>query len=264
MTAVLAEKPPGPIRRWGGMIALILGGQLGLIFWLGSTEPIRPRPATAALNLHIAGQASAELQALNDPTLFILPHPQGFSGPVWLRIQGPVFRSFEWSAPDNQLVLPLAELGAAFNPVVEKSDFTGLQLPAQPEPALTHPDPPPLAVSADQSVLELEGGLAQRRLLTPLELKSWSHPDILANSVVQVIVDAEGRPVSPPTLLSISGSAAADQDALNLARTARFEPVGCDQAEGASNPTAPLSWGKMIFRWHTVPKPPASTPAVSR
>jgi hypothetical protein len=264
MTSALAEKPPWPLRRWGAMIALIFGGQLGLIFWLGSTEPLRPRLTTAALDLQLAGQASAELQALNDPTLFILPHPQGFSGPVWLRIQTPVFRSFEWSAPDNQLVLPLDQLGAAFNPLVEKSDFTGLQLPAQAEPALTLPDLPPLAGLAVRSVLELEGGLAQRRLLTPLELKSWSHPDILASSVVQVIVDAEGRPVSPPTLLSISGSAEADQAALKLARTARFEPVGCNQADGAPNPTAQLSWGKMIFRWHTVPMPPASTPAVNR
>jgi len=245
------------------MIALIFGVQLGLIFWLGSTAAIRPRPAAAALTLHLAGQASAELRALNDPTLFTLPHPQGFSGPVWLRMPRPEFRSFEWSAPTYHPLLPLDQLGTVFNPLVETSDFAALRLPAQPEAAPTLPDLPPLAVSAAQSVVQLEGGLAQRRLLAPLELKSWSHADILTNSVVQVVVDAEGRPVSPPTLLSGSGSAVADQYALEQARTARFEPVSRDQAERAPNPTAHLSWGKMIFRWHTVPMPPASTPAVS-
>ena len=86
-----------------------------------------------------------------------------------------------------------------------------------PRPSPTLPDLPPLALLQDQSVLQLEDGLAQRRLLTPLQLKPWSNPDILTNSVVQVVVDAEGRPVSL-TLLSGSGSAAADQYALEQAK----------------------------------------------
>jgi TonB family protein len=244
------------------MVVLIFGVQLGLIFWLGTRAPVRPRPTAAALTLHLAAQASAELRALYDPTLFTLPHAQGFSGPVWQRVPRPEFRPFEWSAPPNRLPLAVDRIGAVFTRLVETNYSDALQFPAQPEANPTLPDLPPLSLLKDQSVLELEDGLAERRLLTPLQLKSWSSPDILTNSVVQVVVDAEGRPVSV-TLLSGSGSADADQYALGQAKAARFKPVSRTPAETSPNPTAPLSWGKMIFRWHTVPTPPTSAPAAS-
>jgi TonB family protein len=244
------------------MVALIFGVQLGLIFWLGSTVPIHPRQAAPAPTLHLAGQAFAELRALNDPTLFTLPHPQGFSGSVWQRMPRPEFRPFEWSAPTNRLPLAIERLGTVFSQLVETSEFNALQLPAQPEAAPTLPDLPPLASLAGQSVLQLEDGLAQRHLLAPLQLKSCTNTDILANSVVRVVVDAGGRPVSV-TLLSSSDSPAADQYALDQAWAARFEPLSRNPAETVPKPTAQLSWGRMIFRWHTVPMPPTSAPAAS-
>ena len=143
----------------------------------------------------------------------------------------PEFRPFEWSAPTDRLPLTIDRLGAVFNQLLETSEFPALQLPAQPEAAPTLPNVPPLAVLADHSVLQLEDGLAQRRLLAPLELKSWQNPDILATSVVRVGVDAGGRPVSV-TLLSSSGSAAADQFALDQAWAARFEPLSRKPGRG--------------------------------
>jgi TonB family protein len=244
------------------MVVLIFGVQLGLIFWLGTRTPVRPRPTAAALTLHLATQASAELRALYDPTLFTLPHPQGFSGPVWQRVPRPEFRPFEWSAPPNRLPLAVDRIGAIFTRLVETNYFGTLQLPARPEANPTLPDLPPLSLLKDQSVLQLEDGLAERRFLTPLQLKSWSSPEILANSVVRVVVDTEGRPVSV-TLLSGSGSADADLYALEQAKAARFKPVNRTPAENSPNSTAQLSWGKMIFRWHTVPTPPTSAPAPS-
>ena len=262
MTSATVEPRPWPLRRWGAMVALIFGVQLGLIFWLGSTAPIHPRATAAALTFHLPGQAFAEQRALNDPTLFTLPHPQGFSGPVWRRMPRPEFRPFEWSAPTNRLPLASDRLGTVFSQLVETSEFNALQLPAPPEAAPTLPDLPPLAILADQSVLQLEDGLAQRRLLAPLQLKSCTNTDILANSVVRVAVDAGGRPVSV-TLLSSSGLAAADQYALDQAWAARFEPASPNPAETVLKPTARLSWGRIIFRWHTVPMPPVSAPAAS-
>jgi len=55
---------------------LIFVVQLSLIFWLGTRAPILSHPAAAALTLHLATPASAELRALYDPTLFTLPHAQ--------------------------------------------------------------------------------------------------------------------------------------------------------------------------------------------
>ena len=262
MTSASAQLPPWGRRRWGGMVALVFIVQLALIFWLGSRTPISPRSPTVALTLRLGGAAPTGLQAFNDPTLFILPHPEGFSGPVWGRAPRPEFRPFEWSAPPIHFPLATDGLGTAFSQLFQTSEFPALQLRAQIEAAPTLPNVAPLALFADQSVLLLEDGLAQRHLLTPLELKPRQSPEILADSVVRLAVDAGGRPVSA-TVLSRSGSPAADQYALEQAWAARFEPLNGNPAETVLKPAAQLTWGRMIFRWHTVPLPPASAPAAS-
>ena len=262
MSSAPVESRPWSSGRWWGLVALIFGVQVSLIFWFGDTAPIRPRPAAPAFTFKLAGSAAADLLALNDPTLFVLPHRQGSAGPAGLKTPRPESHSFQWPEPTNSLLLAVDQLGTVFNHFIETNDFDSLQLPAKPMPTLTLPRLPPLVISAEQSELLLEGDLAQRRLITPLPLRSWPNPDILTNSVVRIAVDAEGRPVSV-TLLSGSGSEAADQNALEQAQAARFEPVGRNPAETARRSTAPLSWGRMVFRWQTFPPPPTNTPAAS-
>ena len=262
MTPALVEPRPWSRRRWWGMVVLVFIVQLGLIFWLGSTTPIRPRPAAKAPTFRFAGTGAAELLALTDPTLFALPQQPNLAVPAWPRTPRPEYHSLKWVAPTNQLLRALDHAGTVFNRLVGTSDFATLRLPARVRSVPTLPALPPLNVFPEQSTLRLEGGLAQRRLLAPLELKSWLHPDTLANTVVQVLVDAEGRPVSV-RLLSGSGSPAADQYALEQARAARFEASSRNQASAATVPAAQLSWGRIIFRWHTVPMPPASAPSAS-
>ena len=256
------ESRPWSRGHWWGLVALIFGVQLALIFWLGETSPIRPRPAAQAFTFKLAETTSAELLALNDPTLFALPHRQGSAGPAGLRTPRPESHSFQWPEPTNSLLLAVDQLGTVFNRFIETNDFDSLQLPTKPKPTMTLPSLPQLGVSAEQSTLRLEGDLAQRRPITPLLLPPWPNSDILTNSVVRIAVDAEGRPVSP-TLLSRSGSREADQYALEQARAARFEPIGRNPAETASHSTTPLSWGWMVFRWHTLPQPPTNTPAAN-
>jgi hypothetical protein len=243
------------------MVALVFIVQLALIFWLGSRTPILPHP-TEAVTLTLGSPAATKLEAFNDPTLFILPHPHGFSGPVWRRTFRAEFSPLEWSAPANQLPLAIDRLGTVPNQLFQTSEVAPLQLPAQIEAAPTLPNVPPLPVVAGQTVLQLADDLAEHRLLAPLALKSWPNPDILASTVVRVGVDAGGRPVSV-TLLSRSGSAAADQYALDQAWAAQFEPSSGSSAETLPNQAAPLSWGRLIFRWHTIPMPPASAPAAN-
>lgn len=262
MNSTLVESRPCSRRRWWGLVALIFVVQLGLIFWLGDTGPIRPRPAAPAFTFKLAGSASGELLALNDPTLFALPHRQGSAGPASQRTPRPEVHSFQWPEPTNSLLMAVGQLGAVFSRFIETNEFDSPQLPANLKPTLTLPYLPPLAVSAEQSTLLLEWDLAQRRLLTPLSLRSWPNPDILTNSVVRIAIDAEGRPVSP-TLLSGSGSGEADHYALELARAARFEPVRRNPADTALKPAEDLSLVRMVFRWHTLPPPPTNTPATS-
>ena len=251
MTALAVELRPGARRRWWGLVVLIFIVQLALIFWLGSRTPILSRQ-TEAVTLTLGNPASIGLQAFNDPTLFILPHPEGFSGPVWGRTFRVEFSPFEWSAPATPLPLRIERLSTVLNHLFQPSDYPVLQLPVRIEAAPTLPNITPLPILADQSVLQLEDDLAQRRLLTPLTLKPWPSPDILASSVLRVGVDAGGRPVSV-TLLSRSGLPAADQYALDQVWSAQFEPLSGSSVASVPKPAAPLSWGRMIFRWHTIP-----------
>lgn len=260
MTPALVESRPWSRPHWWGMVGLIFGVQLVLIFWLGETSLIRPRPAAPGLTLKLAGSASAELLALHDPTLFVLPHKQEVLAPTWLRTPPPEFHSFAWPEPTNNPLLAIDQLGAGFNRLVETTPFNSLPPPAKPLPELTLPELPPLAISTPHSTLRLEWDQARRQLLTPLELRSWQNPDILTNSVVQIVVDAEGRPGSV-TLLSGSGSKAADQQALEQANASRFEPLSHNLAEPAFHPAAQLTWGRMIFQWHTLPAQPTNPPA---
>ncbi len=261
MTAAALESPRWSRGRWWGLVALIFGVQLALIFWLGETSPIRPRPAAPAFTFKLAGPASAELLALDNPALFVLPEPQKSTDQALVKPLTPEIPSFPWPEPTNSLLLGVDQLGAAFNRLIETNEYRSPQLPISPSPALTLPDLPPPEVAPEQATVRLEWDSAQRRLLTPLALRSWPSADILTDSVVQIVVDADGRPESA-ILLSGSGSGAADQYALEQARAARFAPVPRDPAGTAPLAAGPLSWGRMIFQWNTLPLAPTNAPAV--
>src|ERR1019366_6257464 len=146
------------------------------------------------------------------------------SAPTSWRAPQPESHSFAWPEPTNHPHLAIDRLGADFNRFIETNSFNPLPLPAKTLPKLTLPELPPLGISTARSTLRLEWDQAPRRLLTPLELRSQENPEILTNSVVQIVVDADGRPAFV-TLLSGSGSKAADQQALEHANAARFEPL---------------------------------------
>ena len=109
-------------------------------------------------------------------------------------------------------------------------------------PAPLPPDPP----------LRIEGDLATRPLLAPLALKSWAHAELLSNSVVQAMVDADGFTFSP-VLLTGCGLEEADLYALKLASGARFRPA--PRLPGTGHDPGGLTWGKLIFQWQTLPLP---------
>lgn len=260
MTPAPAASRSWTRRRWWGVAALVFLFQLALIFWLGETAPPTPHPAAPGLTLRLAGSAAAELLALRDPTLFVLPRPQVISTPAWFKAPHPDADVFAWPEPANPPALSIGQPGTALSQRAESNLFPLQQALARFEPHPDLPEAAPLPMGADQSTLQLRGALAQRRLLAPLDLRSWTHRDILSNSVVQLLVDAEGMPRSI-TLLAGSGSPEADRYALALARGARFEPLRPNPGDPASAPAAHLSWGRMVFLWHTQPLPPTNTPA---
>ncbi len=280
MSAVGPVAPrPWPRRRWWGLVALLFAAQVAFIFGLSDGGPILPRKPAAAPRLRLAGPAAADLLALTDPTLFVLPHSNGVSGPAWLRSPRLEFHPFDWSEPTNWLALPLEQLGAAFDQFIQTNQFSSLQIPLLPQPESRLPEPPPLASSAEPSTVRIESGLAAtgsagtgsasvpagtnppaRRLLTPLPLRPWPFTDLLTNTVVQILVNAEGQPVSV-ALLSSCGLKDADQYALAQAKAARFESLSDSGTESLTHPTARLSWVRLIFQWQTLPMPPTNSAA---
>jgi hypothetical protein len=245
-----AEPQRWSAGRWWGVITVVFCGQLALIFWLSDRTPLRPRPAAPAPILRLAGQASTGLLELSDPTLFALPHRHGFAGLAWLSAPPPELPGFSYTSAPEWLSLSLPRPGTAFNRFIQTNVFAVSQLPANPEPEAGRSEPVLLPPARERSEVRVEGELATRQRLTPVGLPSWPHTELLTNSVVQMVVDADGRPVSV-VLLQTNGLREADLAALARARSARFAPLRGGGA-GRTNRLADLSWGSLVFEWHTV------------
>src|SRR5262249_53069430 len=92
-------------QKWVLVLAFVFVVQLGFIFWLSDKRPARRRVPMRAPAFRFASHASSELLSLGDPTLFALPHTQGFAGLAWLHKTGPGYHPFEWSEPPRWLSL---------------------------------------------------------------------------------------------------------------------------------------------------------------
>src|SRR5262249_42895024 len=114
VAARVNHKPPRLRPTLWVAVALVFAAQVGLLFWLGNP------PATPRVRLpdppvvHAIPSGSEELLALQDPTLFVLPHRDNFSGEAWLKIPAQQFAPTNWTEPALPLSLSLEELGAAF------------------------------------------------------------------------------------------------------------------------------------------------------
>jgi hypothetical protein len=237
------------------MLALVFIAQLAIIFWLGARGPIYANGAAAVPGLRIAGPAWHELLALKDPTLFALPHQQGFAGTAWLTVTNFGAEPYLWSEPPRWLTLPLDDLGAVFRHYIATNQFGPPEAPARLQPEFVSPEVSSGGDLPRESRLHLTGGLTLAR---PVVLASWTNSEMLTNSVVQVLVGSEGRPESI-TLLSGSGLKEADQTALQEAIRARFQRVSVPAAT-ATDRAGGLKWGQMVFEWHTVPPLPTASP----
>lgn len=261
MSTVAAESPGWSRRRRGLTLAAVLVAQVGLIFWFGDDAPAvrsrgRPEPRVS-----LAPNFPAALAALNDPTLFARGNAYGFSGQAWQQLPRLEARPADWTEPPRFLELQPEQLGALVRQLVQSNTPAALPGAAKPEPAIELPEfPASVSSLPSNSELRVEGGLAGRELVSQFVLTNWPHNDLLTNSVVRVVVAADGRTQSA-TLLASSGSAAADQRALDLAKSAQFESLRDAGPDRLTRTVPDLAWGNLVFRWHTLPLPTPNTPA---
>ncbi len=249
-TGLARTEPPGggtwTRSRWLTLVALVFAAHILLLFAFGGRKQIVPRAVTNVPTLNLADNSS-EWLALNDPTLFALPHQKDFASAIWLPVPTNEPPPFRWTEDPRWLLLPADELGLAFNQFMRTNRFAGIELQLKSPVKLSAPGLPVESAPAQTSTLQIQDDLAQRRLLDPINLPSLPYNDVIAPSKVQVVVNAAGNVVSAVSLPSdnpLETAAhydAADQRALELARAARFAP------------SSRLTIGRMIFNWHTVP-----------
>ena len=256
MSQILVPSSGWGPRRWIGSILAIFLFQVGLIFWLSERpHSLRPKPVTGWA-WRVAGPGWAEILELQDPALFLLPHPHNFSGLAWMNTPGVPASSFFWSEEPKWLTLRDRELGSTFGLFLATNDFRPPSKFTLSEPALVLPEIAKQPGLPSSSTLRIEGPLSRRTLVTAPALRAWEHTDLLTNSVVQILIDAEGRPVSPGTLLVSSGYPLADQFALEQVRMVRFNSLGENIPVTLQNDT----WGTLVFEWTTLALPGTNSP----
>jgi hypothetical protein len=254
-------------------VGFLVAAQVGLLTLLSDRTPVTPRQPPPSPRFSLAPDRAiehylAQHLAADDPTLLGLVNPRGFSGPAWLSVPAPTHELRAWAEPPRWLAPEVDALGAGLWRVVRVGgdvSLSGIEKPA-PEFLTVELPTAPLPV---HSTLHLEGDLAARPLAAPLELPDWPSSELLTNSVVQLAVNAAGE-VFCATLLSVRGlkgaeQKAADARAVTLARGARFKPLPL--ASPAVPPGAAvesLSWGTIVFRWHTLPLPTPATNATAQ
>jgi hypothetical protein len=240
MNATLGEPSAWTSRKRWLVIVFFIGLQLLMIVWLSERAPLHPRKAAAHPAILLAAHAQNDILPLTDPTLFPSTHPDGFSGLAWLNVAPHGYLPRETGAAPQLLSIEPDGFG----------DIVG-SLPNVKTPITLGPigwiaqistlsDAAPVAAFPTNSVVTLSRGTTARGLLSVPPLKSWPCDDVLPPSVVQVLIDKRGVPISA-VLLTTCGFKPADVYAVDMARTALFEPAS-DTASGS-----------LVFHWHTLP-----------
>lgn len=244
---------------WLTAIAIVFAGHIALLYVFGLHKPAAPPPVKNVPSLALAAESSGDWLSLNNATLFAQPDRNGFAGPMWAVPSLP-YHPQQWNDLPNFLLLPAGELGSTFHNFVQTNHFAGVHFEFN--------QPPPLAVQVlpvqlplkRTSTLQIQGEIAKRPLLKAISFPTWHFADVIAPSIVQVLVDAAGRVVSavllPPenvSQASVVQYPEADKTAVELARAAHFAPLKSADASVASNPLSQLTVGRLIFNWQTVP-----------
>jgi TonB family protein len=246
----------GPRLRSLAVLAIIVGAQAGAILWLSDRSQlptVEPAPTTL---LRLANETPPTL--VPDPTLLALPSGAGFAGAAWQQAYHPRYTAQPWDDPPRWLAARQAPLGRSLLETRRPEIGRGLTA-EKPVPELVRRQVSPVRLP-ERSLVRVEGDLARREWLTALSAPAVTHSNILTETVVHLTVHPAGQ-VHSAIVLKSSGLRSADQQALDLARAARFAPM----PESSDPETASAwTWGRLIIHWRTVaPQAVAAPPRAS-
>ncbi len=257
MTAAPTDSRTWPPFKWAVVVTCILAVQTAFFFWFTVPPRLAPQAYAPGLSMRMPDGQAAELPGLVSPLVLVRPDAHGFSGRAWLQIPPVTYDPQQSNPPPFRLPLQTGDLGGIVAATLSEGRSGLFEAAARPGPRFDEvnytpaPDPGTL-----QSTLTVEGELAGRPLLVKPVLKLQPADAILSNTVVYVMVDADGRVFAPPGLAAkeSSGTAtAADADALAAAADLLFQPLARISGQPRLTP------GRLVFHWQTVPKPPAGT-----
>ncbi|MGV3772464.1 MAG: energy transducer TonB [Verrucomicrobiales bacterium] len=247
MTAADSDLVRWTRRDWIGVALLLLLAQFILLLVLSDKKGF-PTVAPEVQTEFALGSANGTTDPLLDfelqtQLLFIQPNASGFSGAAWLHKKNRAYLSHSNRVSNDFLRFTQAQK------LFSNNAWIALQTPSahHKESRIIPFSAPPLlgGGSTLASRLEVEG-FEGRLLRKPPTLNMQYHSDVLGSTVIQAGVDGDGF-TRVARILQGSGSRAVDNEALAVARSARFTPV-----EGLDDNRENLAWGKLIFHWHTL------------
>lgn len=255
MTGITQTLTGWPMRRFVWVVGFVFVLQVLLVGFLSAWRSALPPGNATAQSPALVWLPFADplLSEVPDAAALAMVNRGCYSGPLWLRRLWP------------HLVLEAAVEGTVTIDGVSsvRPWFSRLQ-PGQPSPAefsllplVPRPSAPfsaSLTLLSECSFLRIDGEIRSRRMVRSGTLPAWTNVEILTPTTVQIMVDRSGGVLSATLQPPGSGLAAADQLALQRARSLGFDP--------ATGRQGGFQWGTIEFVWSTVTQAAATAPAV--
>lgn len=259
MTAIHFEKRCPPRGKFWSAVGFVFVLQTALIFWASDRKWVAAKIPDRMPAFQLGEPRAPELAAVQDPTLFVLPHAQCFSGEAWMKTVPLDFQPTTWSETEPLRWLAVPEkFHDALTEYIEAHPAASFPIALMPEPTLTLPAITPTPLVWRPSLMRIEGEAAKRQLLNPPPLPLTQ--EAVTNTVIEVLVDSEGNTFSPLVVARSGSTNNLDELALRIARSSRFqslEPVGPGRRENSESPLTPCI---LIFEWQ--PQPPTNNVSV--
>jgi hypothetical protein len=235
--------------RFAALVLLIFVVQVTLIFWLSDRRTPMAASRPPQPEVVLVNEDPHELLRFWNPSLFGLPHYEGFSGAAWMQSSPPESRPFDWTEEPRWLPVPIEPFESLLARFSSGSNAASPLAMGLKESDVATPGMLRVDLLPERSRLRILSMDASAEWTPAPNLPSWPHTDLVSSSIVQVVIRSDGTVLSA-ALLESSGCAPADEFALGAARQLRFA-----RSDTISQPR----WTHLDFEWHTLSAPQEKT-----